>query len=169
MIAILQARLSGKNVAILGVGNPLRRDDAFGPLLVERLRRKVNASIINAGKAPENYLGKLTALQPEVVIIVDVADFDAEPGDIALLEIDDIQDSDLTTQNASLDLIGKFMPAIMPVNVLLLAVMPASTAFGASMTPVAEDALTIFEHILVECCAIAGHLMLEEHCMIVAQ
>jgi hydrogenase 3 maturation protease len=77
MIEVLQTRLSEKKVAILGVGKPLCWDDAFGPRLTEMLQGKVNASVINAGDIPENYLGKLIALQPEVVIILDIADFNA--------------------------------------------------------------------------------------------
>jgi hydrogenase 3 maturation protease len=169
MIEILRNRLSGKKVAILGVGNPLRGDDAFGPNLVDRLQGKVNAILINAGDVPENYLGKLIELEPEVVIIVDVADFDAEPGDIAVLEIDDIHDGGLTTHNASLNLVAKFLQYFMPVDVLLLGVKPASTTFGAPMTPVVADSLRLIEQILVECCEMGDSIRLEEHCLTLAQ
>ena len=169
MIDLLQTRLSGKRVAILGIGNPLRGDDAFGPLLIDRLQGKINAVLINAGSVPENYLGKIVALQPEVVIIVDVADFDAEPGDIAILEIDDIHDGGLTTHNPGLSLIAKFLQTFMPVDVLLLGVKPAAIDFGAPMTPVVADSLTLIEQILVECCEMDNSIRLEEHSVTLAQ
>lgn len=168
MIDFLQTRLSGKRVAILGIGNPLRGDDAFGPHLIDRLQGKINAILINAGSVPENYVGKIVALQPEVVIIVDVADFDAEPGDIAILEIDEIQDAGFTTHNASLCLIAKFLQTFMPVDVLLLGVKPASTTFGAPMTPVVAESLTLIEQILVECCEMDNRIKLEEHSVTLA-
>ena len=64
--------LRGKTV-IVGMGNPLRGDDGFGPALIERLRGKVSATCIDAGIAPENYVGRIVKETPDTILLVDVA------------------------------------------------------------------------------------------------
>src|SRR5574342_1091615 len=70
MFAELRARLEGKRVLILGVGNRLRGDDAVGPLLVEHLQGKVDIPLIDAGEVPENYLGPIEESGADMNIIV---------------------------------------------------------------------------------------------------
>jgi hydrogenase 3 maturation protease len=78
--------LLSQKAVIVGIGNDMRGDDAFGPMVVERLRGRVRADLIDAGVSPENCLGKLSALKPRVVLLVDAVDFDGAPGDMALLD-----------------------------------------------------------------------------------
>jgi len=63
----------------VGVGNDLRGDDAFGPIMVERLssvfrnfpNKNVEPLFINAQMTPENYIGKLMAYHPTAIVIFD--------------------------------------------------------------------------------------------------
>ncbi len=61
MLDTLAIKLPGKRTVILGVGNPLHGDDAIGPNLVDRLRGRLEATLINAGEVPENYLSTIRA------------------------------------------------------------------------------------------------------------
>lgn len=73
-------------VCIVGVGNRLRADDAAGCLVLDRLdAKRLCAKLIDAGTAPENYIGPVRKLQPRSLIIIDAVDFGAAPGDVRLL------------------------------------------------------------------------------------
>ncbi len=162
MLKELERRLSGKRVVIVGVGNPLRADDAAGPALIERMQGKVAATLIDVGDVPENYLGPVEAAQPQVVLIIDAADLGANPGDTALIEIERLAQTGLTTHHASLTLFAQLLRASIPVgqdtntansdmlDILLLAIQPMNTAFGAPISPVVEQTLSKLEALLLQ-------------------
>src|SRR5574342_1429847 len=97
MFTELKARLEGKRVLILGVGNRLRGDDAAGPLLVEHLQGKVDIPLIDAGDVPENYLGPIEESGADLVLIIDATDMDADAGAIGIFNIDQVQDKSVST------------------------------------------------------------------------
>jgi coenzyme F420 hydrogenase subunit delta len=71
-------------IVIAGCGNPLFADDGFGPAVAEELKKLSlpdNVTIIDAGLGGPHFI--FTLLDPEVtkkLIIVDIADWGAEPG-----------------------------------------------------------------------------------------
>ena len=77
-------------LVIVGIGHPLRGDDDLGPCLARRLVGHINALCIDAGSAPENYLGKIIKFSPDVVLFIDAVDFNKEPGFYKILEQDQI-------------------------------------------------------------------------------
>ena len=96
----LKELLKGK-VVIVGIGHPLRGDDALGPCLVKRLEGHLDALCIDAGSAPENYLGKIIKASPDVVLFIDAVDFNKEPGYYKILEQEEILKTGLTTHDLS--------------------------------------------------------------------
>jgi len=75
----------GKTV-IVGIGNIMKGDDGAGPSVIEKIQGKVKALCIDAGTAPENYLGKIIKENPDTVLFVDAADINCLPGEYTLLE-----------------------------------------------------------------------------------
>jgi len=82
-------------IVIAGCGNPLFADDGFGPAVVEEMKAKHtlpdNVTIIDAGLGGPHFI--FTLLDPEVtkkLIIIDIADFGAEPGQITKLRPEDL-------------------------------------------------------------------------------
>ena len=63
-------------IVLVGIGNPLRGDDGFGPALIAALDGQVRAVCIDAGTAPESYAGKIIKENPDTVVFVDAADLD---------------------------------------------------------------------------------------------
>ena len=92
MIKDLQQRIQGKKVLILGIGNRLRGDDALGSLLAEGLVGKVNVPVIDASDVPENYLGPIESSGADLVIVLDGADLGATPGDLSLIEMEQLRE-----------------------------------------------------------------------------
>ena len=81
-------------IVIAGCGNPLFADDGFGPAVVEELQKLTlpdNVKVVDAGLGGPHFI--FTLLDPEVtkrLIIVDIADYGAEPGSITKLRIEDL-------------------------------------------------------------------------------
>jgi coenzyme F420 hydrogenase subunit delta len=81
-------------IVIAGCGNPLFADDGFGPAVVEELQKYSlpdNIGVVDAGLGGPHFI--FTLLNPEEtkrLIIIDIADFGAEPGSIAKFRIEDL-------------------------------------------------------------------------------
>jgi coenzyme F420 hydrogenase subunit delta len=81
-------------IVIAGCGNPLFADDGFGPAVVEELQKYSlpdNIGVVEAGLGGTHFI--FTLLNPEEtkrLIIIDIADFGAEPGSIAKFRIEDL-------------------------------------------------------------------------------
>jgi hydrogenase 3 maturation protease len=151
MREIICRRLAGKKVLILGVGNSMRGDDGAGPSLIAHLHGKVDANLIDAGDVPENWLGPIIAMKPEVVVMVDAADLGSSPGDIAIIEMDEISQRSISTHNASLDLAARFLTSSIQVDIFLLGIQPASLAFGEKLTPRVKRSVNALAALLLKC------------------
>jgi len=133
---LLAERLKGK-VAVVGVGNPLRGDDAAGSLVAQRLIADgVGARVIDAQEVPESYLGEVTRAGPDAVILVDAVDMGAAPGSVALLEKEDVGLYFPTTHRMPLALMMEFVRRETGADVFVLAVQPRQVGFRA---PVSEE------------------------------
>jgi hydrogenase 3 maturation protease len=150
MFEQLQDRIHDRNVIILGVGDPMRGDDGFGPALVKRLQNKLQATLIDAGDVPENYLGLIDASPSDTIIVVNAADIGGKPGEAALLQTGQLDTATLTTHNPGLRLFAKVLRSTTRAEVVVLAVQPEMTAFGAPLTPRLNAALERLEQMLVQ-------------------
>lgn len=73
-----------KKIGIIGLGNPLHRDDGVGLLLLQRLQTQridlpKNIEYIEGGISGMNLLHLLT--QFDTVLLIDAVDFKGKPGD----------------------------------------------------------------------------------------
>ena len=125
----LQAKLIGK-VVLLCVGSTSRGDDMFGPLVAKRVAGKVRAEVINAENVPENYLGKIAKLNPDVVLLIDSAHFGGQAGRIRLLDPQELNESSFSTHSASLKLIENYFQMECQSKVMLLAAQAKHVNFG---------------------------------------
>jgi len=141
MLEHLKSHLQGK-VVLLGIGNTLRSDDGAGSLLASRLKDKVPYIVYDAGANPENYLGKIIKDNPDNIIIVDAADFAGKPGEIRLLEGQELKTSNLfSTHNASISLTINYLQSSIGADIIILIIQPKSTVFGDSLSPQVDNAV----------------------------
>ena len=150
MFEELQTRTAGKKVLLLGVGNRLRGDDGVGSYLVRRLKNKVNIPLIDAGDVPENYIGPIESSGANLVLIVDAADFGANPGDIALIELEQLKNFSVSTHTADLSLLFKVIPKEKRPDAVLVAIQPGSTATGLGLSDAVRDSLDGVENLLLQ-------------------
>jgi coenzyme F420 hydrogenase subunit delta len=81
-------------IVIAGCGNPLFADDGFGPAVIEEMEKLSlpdNVLLIDAGLGGPHFI--FTLLDPEAtkkLVIVDIADYGAEPGSVTKLRVEDL-------------------------------------------------------------------------------
>ena len=149
MLDALAKRLRGKQTVILGVGNILQGDDAIGPNLVDHLQGRVEATLINAGEVPENYLSSIRAAQPEVVLIIVAIELGAEPGCIAVLDADRLRAIGNFTRNPGLAFLAVMIQDGTGAEVILVGIQPEATSFAAELSSPVHQTLHSLEEMLV--------------------
>ena len=125
--------MKGK-VVFVGIGNPMRGDDGFGPLLVQRLQGQVKAVCLDAGNAPETYAGKIIKEKPDTIVLVDVVHLGLSPGEYAVLRKEDILKTGFATHDISPNLFIEYLESQTAAGIYLLGVQPKTVDFGAEMS-----------------------------------
>jgi hydrogenase 3 maturation protease len=150
MLEALRHRTSGKKLVIVGVGNTLRGDDGIGPVLVERLRGKTRATLIDGADVPENYLDVVEAARPDVVLIIDSVELGSKPGTVALIEIEQLAGARLTTHNTTLAPFAEAVHVATGAHVFVLAIQPGDTSLRSPMSIPVEAILPSLEKLFRE-------------------
>jgi hydrogenase 3 maturation protease len=134
--------LRGK-VVIVGIGNIMRGDDAFGPVFIQNITGKVDALCIDAGSAPENYAGKIAKQSPDTILLVDAVHMGIEPGGYKVLDKGEISETGFSTHDASPNMFIRFLENETDADIYLLAVQPKDVSFGSDMSMAVDKALNI--------------------------
>lgn len=134
MFEEIQSRIEDKNVLLLGVGNRSHGDDGVGSFLIKRLQKKVTIPVLDAGDVPENYISQIESSGANMVVIVDAADFNADPGEIALVEFADLKKFGVSTRCANLDVLFKIIPESRRPDMLLVAIQPGVEILGIGLS-----------------------------------
>ncbi len=145
----LTARIEDKNVLLLGVGNRSRGDDGVGSYLIKRLQKKVDVPVLDAGDVPENCISQIESSGANMVLIVDAADFNANPGEIALIDFVDMKKIGASTHSANLDLLFKVIPKSRRPETLLVAIQPGSALTGKGLSEAVRDSLDGLESVFI--------------------
>ncbi|TRZ96279.1 hydrogenase 3 maturation endopeptidase HyCI [bacterium] len=141
----LKAHLKGK-VVILGIGNSLKSDDGAGPFLAKRIKDKHNFLVFDAGTCPENYLGKVIKEKPDTVVIIDAADFGGTPGELRIIEAEQLKSVNLfSTHNASISLTANYLQSNLKVDIIILIIQPKTILLGEQFSPEVTKSLSILE------------------------
>lgn len=146
--------LAHKTTLILGVGSPLRSDDAAGLVLCDLLvARGVNCAKCEYGL--ENCIDVIAFNKPERLLVVDAALFEnGLPGDviIASSEVLDDKISIVTTHSIPLRLVLKILQESYGVkDVYLLGVYPKSLEIGSDMSSEVYTTLLKLVNIITTC------------------
>lgn len=128
----------------MGVGNELNGDDAAGNRVATKLLALTGFPAhflpINAGSLPENASGPLRRFHPDVVILVDAADFGGQVGEIRWLEAEQIGGMSASSHTLPLSVLGQFLEAELDCQVDFLGIQPAQIEFDTAPGPWIEEA-----------------------------
>ena len=126
---------------VVCVGSELRGDDAVGVAIADELVGSVPWEVVNAGNAPENFVGRIAATAPESVLLIDALSFDAPPGSIMLAAPEEIGGHGPSTHGPAPVLFLEVLTALHPCRCAVLGVQPARLDVGAPLSePVAAAA-----------------------------
>ncbi len=159
--ALLRAQLRGR-VAVMGVGNPLRGDDAVGSIVARKLQRAfawvppaevddvpvTTVAIVDAEEIPESYLDVLCAAHPAVVVLVDAADVGAPPGAVVLLDGSRLADHVSSTHRTPLAPVARYLERRTGARVLLAGIQPGPERWGDGLSGAVEDTANRLTNIL---------------------
>ena len=112
-------------IAIASMGNPLRGDDGLPERVVKMLE---DSGFFDADffyGEPMNFLGKLAAYDP--ILLVDAVVFDESPGSVKVFNLDDLEGAPLSTHSFSLGFVKKLLSG---KRVFVIGVCPASIDFS---------------------------------------
>lgn len=134
-----------RRVAILGVGHRLRRDDAAGPEVCDRMRADLGLHpgvlVVDGGPAPENCIGLLRAFHPDLVVVIDAAQMGAEPGTVRWLSLTEAGRCGASTHTLPLPTFCRLIQGSLGCEVIIMGIEPGDTSFGEGLTPPVEAAV----------------------------
>ena len=167
--------IAKKRVVLMGVGNPGCGDDAFGPLLADRLGSFGDFWAMNCEELPENYTGAVKEHHPDVVLIADAVNFGGDPGQVMLsssaaLRNDHLQTADgsgcrlISSHKPSLKLVMDYLSIETSANVVLLGVQPCSLHYGHKPTTTILQTIVDLEHLInrIRLKPDLSHLLIQE-------
>jgi len=143
-------------IVIVGIGNPMKADDGLGAMCAELLFHRLfknphdNIKVIVGGEVPENYTGKIRALQPSHVIIIDAALAKKKPGTILLMDDRRIKSESVSTHQVPLSLLVQYLRESVGAQVVLIGVEPKSLQWGKPISPPVKKAIAALAKALID-------------------
>ena len=139
--AAILAGLLREPACLVGVGNPLRRDDGVGPWVVGAVRGRASGTrlhLVDAQDVPENFVHSVARADCRSVIFIDAVAAEAPPGSVVFGPLADFPEVEsFSTHRLALSLSGRFLETA-GKSVFLLGIVPADLEFGAGLTAEVE-------------------------------
>ncbi|KKL86992.1 hypothetical protein LCGC14_1939210, partial [marine sediment metagenome] len=120
--------------SIVCIGGELSGDDAAGVAVAERLAGSIPWRLFNTQTAPESFLMKIVAGEPDLLILIDALDFGAEPGTVELLRAEGLTGQGPSTHGPAPMMFLEALRMMHPVDVWFLGVQPQHVRPGVAMS-----------------------------------
>ena len=137
---LLTRQAAESRLAIVGIGNTLRSDDAAGVLVARTLiasrlfRDRESVLVMDAGHAPENRTSTLRRFEPDIVLLIDAVDMGESPGSIRWVDMDEIEGMSASTHSLPLSMLARYLNWELKCEVTLLGVQPKSNEVGETVS-----------------------------------
>jgi len=148
LAAALRASLAPP-LAVVGIGNALRGDDAFGPAVVAALEPCPALRLFDVQAVPESFLVPIVSSGCAGVLFVDAADLGVEPGRVALVPAEHLAEVDVSTHAISLALVAEAVQGLARsesgrhVPCALLGAQPADLTTADRLSPAMTAAVRL--------------------------
>jgi hydrogenase 3 maturation protease len=128
-------RAKNKKTLIITVGNSFRKDDGVGPYIASLLDpTETPFVILDAGDKPENIVDEVGMLEPDITMIIDAADFGGAPGEIRIIDEENIPDATLTTHTFPLKVVTKLLKDDTGCEIIFIGIQPKDVGYGEGLT-----------------------------------
>lgn len=123
-------------IVIVGVGNPIRRDDNIGVEIVNELEGKVSESVflIKSETVPENFIEPIIEFKPTHVLIIDAALLNLSPGSAKLVGATGAPEGAISTHALPIQIFCEYLTEMIGARIAMLLVQPKDTSFGEGLT-----------------------------------
>jgi hydrogenase 3 maturation protease len=126
----------------MGIGNELNGDDAVGVMVSRRLKALLadrpqlsgKVLILEAATAPESFTGPLRRFEPDLVIMVDAAYLENEPGAVEWIDWQNADGVSASTHGLPPTLLAKFLMVELGCRVRLIGIQPVHLDFDRPMS-----------------------------------
>lgn len=138
--SLLTKKTAESRIAIVGIGNTLRSDDAAGILAAHALmdsrviRDDKTLLVMDAGHAPENAISQLRRFEANIVLLIDAAEMGERPGAVRLIDMDEIEGMSASTHSLPLSMLANYLVLELGCTVMLLGIQPKSNDIGESIS-----------------------------------
>lgn len=111
----------------------MRGDDGLGPLLSERLYDKLveitdkntdDIYLLNTESAPENHTIEIRNLKPSHMIIIDAVEFEANPGEMLIIQKEQIDTFNVSTHSMPISFIINYIEETIGTEVMTIGIQP---------------------------------------------
>jgi len=132
-------------IAVVGIGQELRGDDALGSMIVRALKTRVTEKpsvlILEGGQSPENQTSALRRFIPDLVILIDAAQMNTASGEVHWLLLQQLDGLSASTHTLPLSIIAQYLNTELGCEIALIGIQPAQMIFGADLSPVVQESL----------------------------
>jgi len=128
------AALACPSMVLVCVGHELRGDDAAGTVIGQQLAGTLRWKVYNALSAPESFLMKIVADQPESVLTIDAIDLGAEPGAMRLFQPEEIAGQTPSTHGPGLTAYIRALEIMHPCRHAVLGIQPQHLEVGRPLS-----------------------------------
>lgn len=141
-----------KRVVLVGVGNPLRRDDGVGVELIHMLKGKVSEHVylIDSETVPEDFIEPILEFKPTHILIIDAALMETESGSVKLYERWAEAEVSISTHMLPIQVFCGYLSEATKAKIAMLLIQPENTDFGEGLTPELERTAKTLVRLLLE-------------------
>jgi len=131
-----------RRLVVLGIGNPLRGDDAIGIKVIQNLQGRVpeNVLLLECEMTPENYFSKIEEFKPTHVLMIDAAQINMEAGSSRLIPVEEIAGTALSTHTLPLSFLAEIIKQTLRAKVMLLGIQPETIELKEGLSPTLREA-----------------------------
>ena len=135
--------VDAERLVIVGIGNPMRRDDGVGVHIAKRLKSTITADnilVLVSESVPESYLQPIIDFKPSHILLIDAASLGQEPGQVHFIPMSETQDIAVSTHSLPLHLVCNYLQRMTGAKTGLLLIQPEAVDFGEGLSPAVERA-----------------------------
>lgn len=134
-------------LAVVGIGNELRGDDAAGIAVIRKLNQERTVAkqesvfLVEGGNAPENHTGPLRRFSPHLVLLIDMAQMNQEPGKVCWLPWQETSGLSASSHTMPPYVLARFLTTDMHCDVALIGIQPFDTSLTTAMSTAVQTAV----------------------------
>jgi hydrogenase 3 maturation protease len=129
---------------VIGVGNELKADDGIGLQVAKQLQDEGLAGkdiMVIPAEVPENHIQPIVKFRPELLVLVDSADFRGKAGEVRAIRDEEISKVFTNTHSVPLILFLEAVKERSPeMRTIFIGIQPKQLAFGKPMSPEVKKA-----------------------------